>query len=206
MKTIVRHPSHYCGAGFSLPLLFAALIAGCASHPRASDRSLDTELAKKENAHALHLLDEGKLEEAESHLKRALEADLMYGPAHNNMGLVYYHQGKLYPAAWEFQSAIKLMPYQPEPRNNLGLVFEKAGKMQDAVEAYTKARQIQPDNPEFLANLARAKVRRGDRDEETRKLLEELVFTDSRPEWTDWARLNLFRMERESPATQSATR
>jgi Tfp pilus assembly protein PilF len=194
MKKIFRHASHYCGAGFSLPLLFAALIAGCASHPRTSERSFDTDLAKKENDHALHLLDEGKLEEAESHLKKSLEADVMYGPAHNNMGLVYYHQGKLYPAAWEFQSAIKLMPYQPEPRNNLGLVFEKAGKITNAAEAYEKARQLEPDNPEYLANLARAKVRRGDRDQETKKLLEELVLKDSRPQWSQWARVNLLRL------------
>src|SRR5882762_8985015 len=164
-----------------IPILVVAFLAGCQSHPRTSERSFDTELAKKENDHALHLLDEGKLEEAESHLKRALEVDVMYGPAHNNMGLVYYHQGKLYPAAWEFQSAIKLMPYQPEPRNNLGLVFEKA-------------RQLEPDNPEYLGNLARARVRRGDRDIETKKLLEELVMKDSRPQWSQWARVNLLRM------------
>jgi Flp pilus assembly protein TadD len=175
-------------------VLLAAALAGCQSKPRAVERSFDTEIAKRENDHALRLLDEGKLEEAEAHLKKALEADVMYGPAHNNMGLVHYHQGKLYPAAWEFQSAIKLMPYQPEPRNNLGLVFEKAGKITNAAEAYEKARQLEPDNPEYLGNLARAKVRRGDRDLETKKLLEELVLKDSRPQWSQWARVNLLRM------------
>ena len=181
----------------SLKLIFivlAAALAGCQSHPRTAEHSFDTETAKKENDHALRLLDEGKLEEAESHLKRAIEADVMYGPAHNNLGLVYYHEGKLYPAAWEFQSAIKLMPFQPEPRNNLGLVFEKAGKISSAAEAYEKARQLEPDNPEYLANLARAKIRRGDRDLETKKLLEELVLKDSRPQWSQWARINLLKM------------
>lgn len=193
-----------CGAGFSLPLLLLSLILGCQSHPRASDHTFNTDLAKKENDHALHLLDEGKLDDAESHLKKALEADVMYGPAHNNLGLVYYHQGKLYPAAWEFQNAIKLMPYQPEPRNNLGLVFEKAGKITSAAEAYEKARQLEPDNPEFLANLARAKIRRGDRDDETKKLLQELVMKDSRPQWSQWARVNLLKMA--DPATRPTTR
>src|SRR5438045_1867052 len=163
-------------------ILLAACLVGCQSHPRPVEHSFDNDLSKKENDLALRLLDEGKLEEAESHLKKSIEADVMYGPAHNNMGLVYYHQGKLYPAAWEFQSAIKLMPYQPEPRNNLGLVFEKAGKITSATEAYEKARQLEPDNPEFLANLARARVRRGDRDIETKKLLEELVMKDYRPQ------------------------
>ena len=182
-----------CGAGFSL-LLLVALLTGCQSHQRTVEHTFNSELAKTENDYALHLLDQGKLEEAESHLKKAIEADVMYGPAHNNLGLVYYHEGKLYPAAWEFQSAIKLMPFQPEPRNNLGLVFEKAGKITSAAEAYEKARQLEPDNPEYLANLARAKVRRGDRDPETKKLLEELVLKDSRPQWSQWARINLLKM------------
>jgi len=184
-------------------VLFAGALIGCQSRPRTLDHSFDTEVARKENDHALHLLDDGKLEEAESHLKKAVEADVMYGPAHNNLGLVYYHQGKLYPAAWEFQNAIKLMPYQPEPRNNLGLVFEKAGKITNAAEAYEKARQLEPDNPEYLGNLARAKVRRGDRDPETKKLLEELVLKDSRPQWSQWARVNLLRMG--DPTTRPTT-
>jgi Tfp pilus assembly protein PilF len=191
-----------------LPLILALLLSaviGCQSKNRASrERAFDRELAKRENDRALRLLDEGKLPEAESHLKKAIEADVMYGPAHNNLGLVYYHQSKLYPAAWEFQNAIKLMPYQPEPRNNLGLVFEKAGKITNAAEAYEKARQMEPDNPEYLANLARAKVRRGDRDPETKKLLEELIFKDSRPQWNQWARVNLLRMG--DPTTQPTTR
>jgi Tfp pilus assembly protein PilF len=186
-------------------LVIVAGMLGCSSKSRSSiERGFDTETAKRENDKALRLIDDGELDEAESHLKRAMEADVMYGPAHNNLGLVYYHQGKLYPAAWEFQNAIKLMPYQPEPRNNLGLVFEKAGKISSAAEAYEKARQMEPDNPEYLANLARAKVRRGDKDAETKKLLEEVVLKDSRPHWNQWARINLLRMG--EPATQPATR
>jgi Flp pilus assembly protein TadD len=126
----------------------------------------------------------------------------MFGPPHNNLGLIYYHQDKLYPAAWEFHNAIKLMPYVPEPRNNLGLVFEKAGKLQSAADAYARAREMEPDNPQYLANLARAKVRHGDRDEDTRRLLEEVVMKDDRPEWRGWAKLNLYRMNR--PADEAA--
>jgi hypothetical protein len=35
------------------------------------------------------------------------------GPAHNNLGIVYYRQKKYYLAAWEFQYAAKLMAYSP---------------------------------------------------------------------------------------------
>ena len=166
----------------------------------------DTERARREHERAFQLIGDRKYDEAEMACKRALQADIMFGPAHNNLGLVYYYQNKLYAAAWEFQNAVKLMPYQPEPRNNLGLVFERAGKIQSAAEAYGKAHEIQPDQPEYLANLARATVRLGEKTDETRKLLEEVVIKDDRPDWRDWAKLTLLRMNddvRLHPSTPS---
>ena len=65
--------------------------------------------------------------------------------------------------------------------------------------------QMEPDNPEYLGNLARARVRRGDTDDETRKLLEELVLKDDRPEWREWAQLKLYRMRQPATATRPAS-
>ncbi|MGB7160063.1 MAG: tetratricopeptide repeat protein [Tepidisphaeraceae bacterium] len=191
-------------------ILFAIVVgvisgggAGCQSKKRMTPMR-DAELARRENERAIELTDNGKYDEAERVLRKAMKADVMFGPVRNNLGLVYYHQGKLYEAAWEFQNAIKLMPHQPEPRNNLGLVLEKAGKLDDAEASYRKARELEPDNPEYIGNLARTRVRRGQRDEETRELLEELVLKDSRPPWLDWAKLNLFRIPR-PPSEPAAT-
>jgi Flp pilus assembly protein TadD len=119
----------------------------------------------------------------------------MYGPAHNNLGKAYFHQDKLYLAAWEFQYAMKLMPNTPEPRNNLGLVFESAGKLDDAVASYDEAMRLEPDNVQFIGNLARARVRRGDRDDDLRELLDKLVMRETRPDWADWARGQLATMK-----------
>jgi len=188
---------------WSLAVVLALIlcIAGCKSGGVTNRSDIivangkrDTERARKEHERAFELISQHKYDEAEKVCKRALQADIMFGPAHNNLGLVYYYQDKLYAAAWEFQNAIKLMPYQPEPRNNLGLVFERAGKMNSAAEAYSKAHEIQPDNPEYLGNLARASVRMGDSTDETRRLLEQLIMIDDRPMWRDWATLALLRM------------
>ena len=193
-----------------------ACVAGCHSSGGAAnkhdiivaDGKRDTERARKEHERAYDLIREHKYDEAEKVCKRALQADIVFGPAHNNLGLVYYYQNKLYAAAWEFQNAIKLMPYQPEPRTNLGLVFERAGKINAASEAYAKAHEIQPDNPEYLGNLARASVRMGESTDQTRQLLEELILKEDRPEWRDWATLTLLRMDRDShhPATMPSPR
>ena len=102
-----------------------------------ADPHRDHEAAQRYHREALRLLDSGQVAEAEKALKRSLEADVRFGPAHNNLGQIYFEQGKLYLAAWEFQYAASLMPKQAEPLNNLGLVLEKGGQIDEAVDRYT---------------------------------------------------------------------
>jgi hypothetical protein len=47
---------------------------------------------------------------------------------------------------------------------------------------------LEPDNIHAMGNLARARVRRGDRDPDLRALLEKLVLRETRPEWLAWER------------------
>ena len=187
------------------------VLAGCAAPPqhdraRGADARYETvagesrqaatlDFLQRKNARALALMEAGRFGEAEGVLKELLSADVTHGPAHNNLGKVYFHQGDLYRAAREFQYAAKLMPAAPEPLNNLGLMLEAAGKLDEAAESYAKAVELDPDEPEFVGNLARAKVRRGDDDEEVRGLLEKLVLRDARPQWAEWARRTLSRLQ-----------
>jgi Flp pilus assembly protein TadD len=181
----------------------AFLLAGCAGASKpasppgsgyqtvAAPPRRDSDNARALNTQAFDAIGKGDYTEAEKLLKRALEADILFGPAHNNLGKVYFHQHKLYLAAWEFQYANKLMPNQPEPLNNLGLVFEAAGNIEQAVTCYTKAMGDEPDNPQFIGNLARAEVRRGDTGAAVDDLLRKLIQRDTRPEWVNWARERL---------------
>lgn len=157
----------------------------------AGDLGRDTDGAKHQNAQGLVHLEAGRYEEAEKLFREALTDDVSYGPAHNNLGKALYHQSKYYHAAWEFQYAIKLMPDQPEPRNNLGMVLESIGKLDEAVEQYDQARGKAPDNAQIIGNLARTKYQRGDKDDEMRELLTEVVMKDDRAEWVSWARERL---------------
>jgi Flp pilus assembly protein TadD len=171
--------------------------AGCQDSRDAgrSSRGPDPKLAREENDRAYGLIKDGKYEEAKPMLLKAVDADVTFGPAHNNLGLIYFHEGDWYKAAWEFYNASKLMPYQPDVRNNLGMALElDTTKYNQAIAEYEKARSLAPDNPEYLANLARAKDKRGDRDEEMKKLLQELAYKDPRQEWRDWARMRLFKL------------
>jgi|SRR6185437_3116892 len=201
-KTWAGRPCHTL---LFIPLiLILSTLSGCATSPKkeadayetiGKDPRHDADLARRENSRAVMLLDKGDYDGAEAALKAALVADIMCGPAHNNLGKVYFHQKKLYLAAWEFQYAMKLMPNQPEPLNNLGLVFEATGKLDDAADSYAKAVTLEPDNVQALGNLARAHVRRGDRDDSVRVLLQKLVLRDTRPDWLAWERTTLSQLQ-----------
>ncbi|MEM8738840.1 MAG: tetratricopeptide repeat protein [Planctomycetota bacterium] len=159
-----------------------------------AQRYANPEAARAKNGAALEALKLDDLKTAEHLLRDAIVADVSFGPAHNNLGKVYFEQGKLYLAAWEFEYAIKLMPHHPEPKNNLALVLETVRRFDESITHYEAALDLEPDNPELLGNLARAKLRRGDPPQEVKQLLYDVIFKDTRPEWITWAKNELARI------------
>jgi len=158
-----------------------------------ADAHHDADEARAHCERAAKLFDKGQLEKAEAALQDALIADVSYAPAHNNLGRVYFEQGRLYLAAWEFEYARRLLPESADVANNLGMVYEAAQQMPRAIEHYQMAAALDPGNPEVTGNLARALVRDGQDSPEVTGLLQHVVFNDTRPAWVAWARdqLNL---------------
>ncbi|MEM1108929.1 MAG: tetratricopeptide repeat protein [Planctomycetota bacterium] len=155
---------------------------------------MSPDIAKTKHLAALEAIQLSDWDTAESLLREALTADVGFGPAHNNLGKVYFEQGKFYLAAWEFEYAIKLMPHHPEPRNNLALVLETVQRFDESIAQYEAALELQPDRPELLGNLARVKIRRGDSPQEIRQLLLDLILKDTRPDWRKWAEQELAKI------------
>lgn len=165
-----------------------------AGMPARGDVVRDAAAARANTDRAYRLIESGRYADAEPLLRRAIEQDSTYGPAHNDLGVVDYHFERMYEAAWQFETAIKLMPNEAQPQNNLGLVLESAAKPQEAEAAYARAHALDARNPEYAGNLARVRIRLDKRDEQTRGLLELVVMADRRPEWVEWARFNLTRL------------
>ncbi|MGB0768873.1 MAG: tetratricopeptide repeat protein [Phycisphaeraceae bacterium] len=184
-----------------LPLLLGVLtLAGCndpGSKPavdleedyRTIDAGplRDTDAARVANAEGLEHLDRGELYQAEQAFKRAIEADLTFGPAHNNLGKLYFLRRNFYLAALEFDQAIDLMPKHAAPHNNLGLTLLEANKLDDAIESLRKATTLDPLTIDYQANLARALTQRGDQSEELITLLRAVATLDERVQWRTWA-------------------
>ncbi|MCC7409668.1 MAG: tetratricopeptide repeat protein [Phycisphaeraceae bacterium] len=174
----------------------ATVAAGCQStgkthHTQPATQPatpiVDTSQAKSLTHRARERLEKGDLTEAESVLRRALAADDSYGPAHNALGVLHYRRDQFYAAATEFDVAARLMPDSPEPRHNLGMVYEAVGQLDQAITWYQKALDLTPQRYETTANLARTRYKRGLKDDATRKLLDQVIETDPRPEWRQWA-------------------
>lgn len=150
----------------------------------------DPGLAEELSAEASELLDSDP-EEAESLLREALTADLFCGAAHNNLGVLYLKQDRLYEAAGEFEWARKLLPGHPDPRVNLALALEAGGKTTQALAAYDAALQVYPGYLPAVMGAASLTLRSGTGDKRVRGWLEEIAMRAEEPSWAEWARERL---------------
>lgn len=120
------------------------------------------------------------------------EEDLYYGPAHNNLGVIFLDRGDLYEAANEFEWARKLLPGDPDPRLNLALTLERAGRIEDAIAGYRTALDVRGEHLPSMQALARCQVRYGREDDQTPRLLDTIALRGD-AEWREWARGRLAR-------------
>jgi tetratricopeptide (TPR) repeat protein len=176
-----------------ITLLFAqgALLSmfGCAAasgpYQPADPQRRDSAKAESLTRQAADLI-ESDPAEAEQLLRQALTADLFHGPAHNNLGVIYLNEGKLYEAAGEFEWARKLMPGHPDPRLNLGLALERGGRVDEALDAYRAALSIAPEHLPTAQALARCQLRHARTDAGTGALLA-MIELRGDPTWRAWA-------------------
>jgi Tfp pilus assembly protein PilF len=169
---------------------------GCTSDPPVgpysppSEADRDTTRAEQLNREAADLMS-SEPQQAETILREALTADLFFGPAHNNLGVLFLKQDKLYEAANEFEWAKKLLPGHPDPRVNLGLVMERAGRNEEAFASYEAALEVWPNYLPALQGLASLKLRTGRRDDpRLAGWLQEIGLRGER-DWGEWARSRL---------------
>ena len=99
-----------------------------------------------------------ELQQAVSHLQRALELNPRSAEAHNNLGLAWQRLDRLGDAVREHREAIRLMPGLAEAHYNLGIALGRLGRPDEAVAAYQASLRIDPAQPAALHNLANVLV------------------------------------------------
>ena len=136
---------------------------------------------------------------AEQLLRDALAKDLYYGPAHNNLGVLYLSQGELYAAASELEFARKLMPGHPDPRINLALTLERAGRIDEALRNYASALEVYPNHIAAMQGLVRLQLRHDRPDDRMEGMLSEVALRGETEAWRAWAQRQLTRSDSHEP-------
>jgi tetratricopeptide (TPR) repeat protein len=175
------------------------LVAGCRTQgasgpyevPGEADRA--TSVAERLNREAADLIEKDPAK-AEVLLRDALTKDLFFGPAHNNLGVVFLHQKKLYEAAHEFEWARKLLPGNPDPRVNLALTLESAGRLEEAFKTYETALEVAPEDLAAIEGLASLALRTHRDEARLRGWLDQIALGASEANWAEWARIRAVSM------------
>jgi Tfp pilus assembly protein PilF len=178
-------------------LMMMVAITGCSSTPHGpyttpSNDARDPAKAQKLSAEAAEIMNKDP-EKAEKLLREALTADVYFGPAHNNLGVIYLKQGQLYEAANEFEWARKLMPGHPDPRMNLALTLERAGRVEEALATYSTALEVYPNHIPTMQAMSRLQLRHNRADDRTPGMLKEIAMGGETQQWRDWAQWQLVK-------------
>jgi tetratricopeptide (TPR) repeat protein len=196
----------------------AAIVPGCGGSSSSVYTASDPQRRDPSRADQLNLEAAGLMvsdpAKAEALLREALTADLYHGPAHNNLGVLFLKQDRLYEAAGEFEWARKLLPGHPDPRLNLSLTLESAGRFDQAADHARTALQIHPGHIASLQQLTRLELMHPNvvnpgkarpdrtsnaRDPEARETLRanlnEIALRGESSAWKDWARLQLVKLD-----------
>lgn len=90
---------------------------------------------------------QGKLQDAITECKKAIEVDPDFGNPYNDIGAYLIELGKLDEAIPWLEKAIRAKRYDPRhfPHYNLGRVYLIKGMMKKALEEFQKALEAYPD-------------------------------------------------------------
>lgn len=152
----------------------------------------------------------GRLQEAEHHLRRALEIDQKFSPAMAVLGYTYRRIGEKMETGIErdkmlnsaerlLQEALTISPKLVDDDGeswwgSLGGLYRRRGQIDQAIYAYDKAGQVVPNSSYAFSNLALLYMQKGTREKmiETYYKVEKLAFNEVQAEVDNyWAYADL---------------
>jgi tetratricopeptide (TPR) repeat protein len=143
-------------------IALAAAVAVFANWPVLSAASMQ---AVTENNLAVALQDDGRLDEAVEHYRRAIALDAAYAPAYNNLGAVQRLKGDADSAIASYERALAIQPGYVNAEYNLANVLMDKGRFDEAVKYFSAAAAATPDSADVQNNLGVALAGQGKTDE-----------------------------------------
>jgi len=118
-------------------------------------------------SYAVSFFNQGENDSAIIHLRKLIELDAGFAPAHNILGYAYMSKGDNDQAEKEFKEYIRLAPERPNPYDSYGEFLLKVGRYDESIENYLKSNKIDPsftttflaagDNYTFKGDYAKAR-------------------------------------------------
>ena len=81
---------------------------------------------------------------------------------HDDVAVLYLHQGRPQEASTHFEASVKLKPQSPSAHYNLATAFAAAGRLRAAADEFRAALDLRPDYAMAWNNLGNVYVRLGD--------------------------------------------
>ncbi|MGD1041710.1 MAG: tetratricopeptide repeat protein [Sedimentisphaerales bacterium] len=101
-----------------------------------------------ENSYGVALFNEGRTEEAELHLRKAVRLAPAFVVARNNLAKVYLKQGRINDAIEHLNELIRHNEGTAEVYYNLAAALEIQKKYEDAIKNYAKSLELNPWDPD----------------------------------------------------------
>jgi tetratricopeptide (TPR) repeat protein len=101
-----------------------------------------------ENSYGVALFNEGRTEEAERHLRNAVQISSVFADARNNLAKVYLKEGKYNEAIANLYEIIRRNEGTAEIYYNLAAALEMQKKYKDAIKNYAKSLELEPGDPD----------------------------------------------------------
>jgi len=98
----------------------------------------------------------GRVDDAETELRRALEIDPDFARAHSHLAHIHMRRKQNGLAIQEFATALRLDPHDFKARNNLGYLLLIGGDADAAAGHFREVLREHPDDPLARANLEKA--------------------------------------------------
>ena len=111
------------------------------------------ESAKGHKGLAKALREAGRLAEAETHYRRAIEIYPRFDTAHYNLGILLYATARLDEALFHFERACALRPTFADAHLNRGAALFKLGRLTEAIASTRRALELRPGWSSARQNL-----------------------------------------------------